>query len=253
MKLKSKNICKIGLAIVLTGTFGIAYADQKTDTLRTSLNKVATAEVPAKAAELVAQAKASDRDAVAVEVVKLVAKAHPTMTIATVGLISAKCPECASAAAATAAKLQPKQATLIAKAAAGSAPAQAGAIVQAVGKVVSNRSEVALAVSEAAPNATLEILDALKDLVPSLKARIEAAVASFNGSVPSVAAVYYRVNTGTSAALAGNSTTATSSSGSGLRGPSVSGPYIPLSTTPVLIVPGDNTVVPPGGRDYAAP
>ena len=253
MKMKNKNICKIALAIVITGTIGLAQADQKSDTLRTSLSRSPIAEVPAKAAELVSQAKAADRDAVAVEVVKLVVRAHPTMTVATVGLISARCPESAGTAAAAAAKLQPKQATLIAKAAAAAAPAQAGAIVQAVGRVVSNRSEVALAVSEAAPDATLEILNSLKEIMPSLKASIDAVIASFNGSVPSVAAVYYRVNSAATGSLAGNSPTVPTSAGSGLRGPTITAPYVPLVTTPAYVPPGSGTVVSPGGRDYAAP
>ena len=251
MKLKKMNLCKFALAVALAGSIGVVQADQKSEVLRTSLNKVPTAEVPAKAADLVSQAKAADRDTVAAEVIKLVVKSHPTMTVATVSLISSKSPESASVVAATAAKLQPKQATLIAKAAAAAAPAQAGAIVRAVGKVVPNRSEVALAVGEAVPGATMDILGALKDVMPNLKAQIDAAIFSFNGNVPSVASVFYRVNSGSSSGWVASSGTA--GTGSGLRGPSVGAPYIPLLTTPTYVPPGSGVIVPPGGRDYASP
>lgn len=250
MKLQKINLCKYALAIVLAGSVGNAWGDQKIEALRSVLSKVAAAEVPVKAAEIVSKTKTDDRDSVAGEVVKLVVKTHPTMSVATVGLISSKCPENAPSVAATAAKLQPKQATLLAKAAAASAPAQAGAIVRAVCKVVSNRPEVALAVAEAAPGATMDILDALEDAMPNLKMRIAAAIASFNGNVPSVTAVFYRVNNGNPSDLALNPVIA--SPGSGLRGPTVNPPYIPLSGTPVYVPPG-GSVVPPGGRDYAAP
>lgn len=252
MKLQKINLCKYALAIALAGGVGNAWADQKVEALRSALSKITAAEMPVKAAEIVSKTKAEDRASVAGEVVKLVVKSHPTMSVATVGLISSKCPENASIVAATAAKLQPKQATLLAKAAAASAPAQAGAIVRAVCKVVSNHPEVALAVAEAAPSATMDILEALEEAMPNLKARIAAAIASFDGNVPSVAAVFYRVNNGNLGNLAGNSGTA--QIGSGLRGPTVQPPYNPL---PPLVTPPTTPtagILPVGSvRDYAAP
>ncbi len=250
MKFKSTKPLNYALALLLVAGVGLAQTDQKSQTLRQELSKVATAEVPAKAAEIVTKTKRADRDKIAAEVIKAVFKAHPTITVATVGMISTKSPESAPAAAAAAANLQPKQAGLIARAAAAAAPAQAGAIVKAVCKVVPNHREVALAVADAAPEATLDIIEALGELQPEVKARLDLAVASFSGKVPSVAAVLYRANTGNAASVAGGTPTALASTGS--RGPSVSAPYLPLLGTPTY-VPPTGGVVPPGGRDYAAP
>lgn len=245
MKLKLTNLCKCALVLVIAGTVGIAQADQKTDALRTALSKVATAEVPAKAAEIVANAKAADRESVTAEVVKLVVKSHPTMNLATVSAISSKCPAAAPTAAAAAAKLQPKQATLIAKAAAVAAPDQAGAIVSSVCKIVTNQSELALAVAEAAPHATMEILDALENVMPNMKPRIDVAIASFNGNVPSVAAVLDRASSGTSGSL-------TTPAGSGVRGPQIGAPYVPKPAVVNTITPATSGLV-TGPRDYSAP
>lgn len=244
------NLFKCALAIVLAGSVGVVRADQKIATLRSALSKVPTAEVPVKAAELVSRTKTADRDGIAVEVVKIVFKAHPTITVATVGLVSSKCPETAPTAAATTANLQPKQVKLIAKAAAAAAPSQAGAIVKAVCKVVPTYREVALAVAEAVPGATMEILDALGEVMPNMKTRLDVAIASYHGNVPSVAAVLYRANPGDSPGPSGSPVAPLASTG--LRGPSVGAPYIPLLVAPSYVPPGGG-IVPPGGRDYAAP
>ena len=93
MKSNSTGLCRFGLALVLAVSVSMARADQKNETLQRALSKVPTAEVPARAAEIVAQAKAAERDAVAADVVKIVIKSRPTLSVATVGMISAKCPD----------------------------------------------------------------------------------------------------------------------------------------------------------------
>lgn len=250
MKSRSIGLFKYLLATALAVNPGLVQADQQTDTIRDALSKSSIAEVPAKAAEIVSQIKQPDRDRVAGEVMKLLIKAHPTMTVAAVSAISAKCPETAPTAAATAAKHQPKQFKLIAKAAATAAPSQAGGIVKAVCKVVPTYREVALAVAEAAPNAGKEILDALVEIMPDMKAQLEKAIASYHGKVPPVAAILYRANSLSSIDL-GDSPAPVGRS-SGLRGPTVRPPYVSLRDTPTY-VPSGGGIVPPGGRDYASP
>src|ERR1044071_3627297 len=152
MKPASSSLFKCALALVLLGQASLARAEYPVESLRNALNKVPVAEVPATAAELVAKAPLRDRDVVATEVVKLVVKSHPTVSVAAVGLISSKCAAAASVAAAPAAEAQPQQVKLIVKAAASGAPSQAGAIVRAVCKVIPAHTEVALAVAEGAPS-----------------------------------------------------------------------------------------------------
>jgi len=233
------------VALVLACGVGLVSAEPKTESTRNVFRDVPAAEVPAKAAELVSLAKAPQRDRTAATTVKMAVKAHPTTAVATVGAISSKCPETSAITAATAATLQPKQVLLIAHAAAKAAPAQAAAIVKALCKAVpSAYREVAQVVGAAVPGATQEIIAALAEARPDLKSQLEGAVASFQGNLPSVAMVLDRAGDLAATTPTGN--------GPGSRGPTVGAPYVPLSGTPTYVPPVGG-VVPPGGRDYAAP
>jgi hypothetical protein len=245
--MKTKNMGFYSLAILLAWGVGLAGAQPKPESTRTVFENVPAAEVPAKAAAIVSLAKTVDRDVTAARMVKLAVKAHPTTIVATVGAIAAKCPESAPTTAATAAGLQPKQVLNIAHAAAKAAPAQAGAIVKAVCKVVPSASrEVALMVGNTVPSATQDIIAALAEARPDFKSRLDVAIASYQGNLPSVAAVLDRAGPLNPA----SPTLAMTSPGS--RGPTIGAPYIPLTATPTNVPPGGG-VVPPGGRDYAAP
>lgn len=239
--MKTHNISGFALAIVFGCSIAAASAETKTETVRSALKQVPTAEVPARAADLVAQARTADRDSVTAEVVRMAVKAHPTIAPAIVGSIAKKTPAAATTAAATAARLQPKQVTQIAHAAAAAAPAHAGGIVKALCKVVPGAyRDVALTVALVAPGATEEILAGLSEGLPALKAGLDAAIASYQGQLlPSVAAVLDR--TPDTADFASSS----------VRGPTIGAPFIVLSGTPTNTPPG--TTVPPGGRDYARP
>jgi len=238
--MKSQNIGAFVLAIVFG--YGIAVAEAATtkEMVRAALKSVPTAEVPARAAELVAQASADTRESITVEAVRVAVKAHPTIASAIVGSIAKQSPATAAIAAATAAKLQPKQVKSIAQAAAAAAPTQAGEIVKALCKALPDSyREVALVVALAVPSATIEILAGLSEGLPSIKSALDSVIASYSGQVPSVAAVMDRVVP---------TTIVTSSD---LRGPTIGAPFIALSGTPTNAPPGND--VPPGGRDYARP
>ena len=143
---------------------------------------------PGKAADLVSQAKARDRKATTINVVKAALGINPAAAPAIVGAIARAVPEMAAVAAGAAAAEQPKQAAAIAKAAAAAAPSQAGAIVGAVCRAVPNQYQaIAIAVSQAAPDAGQEIINALTSAVPGLKPSIEKVLAGYGGTVPSVA------------------------------------------------------------------
>jgi hypothetical protein len=238
--MKLQNFGGLVLAVVFGCTIAVASAEVTKETIRTGLKSVPAAEVPARAAALVAKATAAELDGVTVEVVRVAVKAHPTVAPAIVGSIAKQCPAAAATAAATAAQLQPKQAKAIAQAAAAAAPAHAGAIVTALCKALpSAYREVALAVASAVPSATAEILAGLTEGLPTIKTAVDSVVASYSGQAPSVAAVLDRV------------VPTTPVGSSDLRGPTIAAPFIILSGTPTNAPPG--TDVPAGGRDYARP
>ena len=97
-----------------------------------TLKLVPAPELPAKAAELVLQAKLVDRKATTVAVVQAAVGLNPAAAPAIVGAIAKAVPEMAATAAATAAKLQPKQGSAIVQAAATAAPSKAGEVTLAV-------------------------------------------------------------------------------------------------------------------------
>ena len=240
----------LGLVLVLGCGAAIAKDEPGVIALKETLSKVPAAEVPAKAADIVAQAEAGSRDAVAVDVVKACLKKNPTMATAVVGAICRTSPETAPTVAATAAGLQPKQAKLIAQAAAAAAPAKAGEIVKAVCKVApADYREIALAVAQMAPKAAKEILAGLSEALPSLKEPIAEAVSFYKGQPLAVAPVIDRISpAATSLASAPSKATAPMP----LRGPTIGGPYVPYSGTATNVPPNGGNV-PPGGRNYAAP
>lgn len=201
--------------LVLAAASVVLANDQSATTIKESLSKVPTAEIPAKAADLVSAAKPDGRDAVASEVVLIAIKTKPAVTLAVVGAVCQKSPEVAPTVAATAAKAQPKHARQIAQAAAAAAPAKALAIVKAVAKVLpKSHRDVGLAVAQTVPQSSKEIL----------------------ADIPEPAAAEPETPT-----LANN-----------FRPPTIGGPFVPLSSTPTN-VPSGGGVVPEGGRDYARP
>lgn len=221
--------------ICLVATASYAVDSPKTNPFKKVLSSAPAAELPAKAAELVKQAKAGDLTTTTISVVKAALQINPAAAPSIVGAIARAVPEMASVAAATAAAEQPKQASVIAMAAATAAPSQVGKIVSAVCRAVpSEYQNIAISVARVAPTANKEILNAVAAAIPVLKPSIDAALAGNpDGAVRPII-----LEAGVAA---------------GARGPAVGPPYIPLSTTPGNVNPGDTGTVPAGGRSYAAP
>ena len=215
-----------------------------------SLSAVPSAELPAKAAELVLQAKPAALESTTVQVVKGALAINPAAAPAIVASIARAVPKMASIAAGAAAAEQPKQAAAIAKAAAAAVPAQAAAIVTAVCRAVPNDYvNIASAASQAVPGAKKEIVQAVGAALPQLKAPLDKVLAGYGGNVVSVSSTL---------AQASQITTTTADTTTTVRpmlarGPSVGTPYIGLTTTPTNVSSGASGEVPPGGRDYAAP
>jgi hypothetical protein len=231
-----KLILTLGLSLAITCT---AIASD-TSALKTALTSVPAPELPAKAATLVKDAKARERQVTASFVVKEAVKKNPAAAPAIVGAVAKAVPDMAAHAAATAATEQPGQAAAIAKAAAAAAPSKAGKIVAAVCRATPNSyREVAVAVAKAVPGSAKQILASVASALPQLKDGIEKALASHTGNI-SVAAVL-------------DSAASNPGPGAIARGPAVGPPYIPASGTPVNTSPENSTDVPPHGRNYAAP
>ena len=244
------------ISIVLTVAFVVGCNSfgkdvPKANLFKETLAAVPAAELPAKSADLVLQAKARARRTVTVNVVKAAVGINPAAAPAIVGAIARVVPEMASVAAGTAAAEQPKQASAIAKAAAAAAPSNAGEIVMAVCREVPNAyQEIAVAVSQALPDASKEIVDGVGLGVPHLKRPIEKAMAGYSGNVPSVADTLSQAE---KISQAQRTFPTVLGGGSMARGPVVAPPYIPLSQTPTNVTPGTSGEVPTGGRNYAQP
>jgi hypothetical protein len=179
-----KPIAMLMLNVICLGAFSSYAAALPTpNPFLETLNQVTAAEMPAKAAQLVAEAQAPDREARTTNVVKAAVGLNPAAAPVIVGTIATRVPDMASVAAGTAATEQPKQASAVASAAAAAAPSQAGKIVAAVCRAIpSDYLNIAVAVSQAAPGADKEILNALASALPDLKPSIDSALAGHQGT-----------------------------------------------------------------------
>jgi hypothetical protein len=118
--------------VILAGAALVATRRVPEKSFDQALVGVPEAELPAKAAALVTEAKPADQPGHAVRAVQAVAKVSPASILTTVGAICRAAPATASAVAAAAARMQPEQAGAIAKVAAAAAPAHAAEVAQAV-------------------------------------------------------------------------------------------------------------------------
>jgi hypothetical protein len=267
-----KKTTSLALSVaVLVGFGAFAKDTPQPNQFMEVLAAVPSAELPAKAADVVQRAKSRERTETTSEVVKAALGINPAAAPAVVGAIAKSTPIMASVAAGVAASEQPKQAATIAKAAAAAAPGQARKIVMTVCRAVPNGyREIALAVSQAVPTANREILSGIATAVPGLKSYIEQAMVDSAGSISSVPSVLdqaarlaqaapapsYTLSVaatpGTTPSVNPNSIVA-GPTAPAVRGPSTGPPYIPLSTTPSNVGITNANQVPPGGRTYARP
>jgi len=261
-----KNIASITLSVVFLAACSSFGKDAlKANPFNEVLSTVPAAELPAKAADLVLHAKARDRQAATINVVKGAVGINPAAAPAIVGAIARAVPEMASVAAAAAAAEQPKLASAVAKAAAAAAPSKAGKIVTAVCRAVPNEyRNIAAAVSQVVPASGKEILNAVAAALPDLKPGVERVLAGYGGGSPSVVNALdqaARAFPASTASVAGAPVLASSAAPTavaggtapGPRGPAVGPPYVPLTTTPTNVTSGTSGEVPEGGRNYAAP
>ena len=241
-----KIILLLGIGILVTFNFSTQAADKTASPSLSILRSVPLAELPGKAAALVAAANKDSQIQTAVDVVKSAIGLNPAAAPAVVGSIAAGTPEVAAVAAATAAGLLPKQAALLAQTAAAAAPKQAGKIVEAVCRPVPDAYKaVAEAVAAVVPGASKEILAGVAAAIPSLKDAINNALAIYKGASPSVNAVLAQVATASSPV--------TLAAGAPHISPTPAPPYVPPPVSTTTLQPGDSGQVPSGGRNYSSP
>jgi len=240
----------MAVALTMVGKVS-AGQDAPASPVLSVLSTTASAELPAKAAELVAAADAKQLKQTTIEVVKAAVGLNPAAAPAIVGSIAQSTPAMAATAAATAVVLVPNQLVAIARAAAAAAPAKAGSIVEAICRVMPvNYQKTADAVAEVVPGAAKEILTGIVAAIPELKDSINQTLASYNGQIPSVSAVMTQVAQNESSASA---TAMASGTPSMPRGPSSGPPQITISGTTHVLNPGTGGTVPSGYRGYASP
>jgi hypothetical protein len=243
-----KKIAMLGLT-----AFWGACASYGADTsFKQVLAATPSAELPAKAAVMVQEAKPRQRETVTLDVVKAAVEINPASATAIVGAIARTSPESAATAASVAAAEQPKQAAQIARAAAAAAPAKVARIVVAMCRAVPNEyRNIAVMAAQTVPGSNKEILNAVETALPELKPAIERSLAGYNGGNPSVATVLDVKNSSETATTPSTPTTAPASVA---RNPLIGGPpFIPFSKTPTNIPPAQSGNFPPGGHDYAKP
>lgn len=262
MDLIQKNVMKISnkiLCAVLATCLSAACVSRASDTpaanpFLTTLSAAPRAELPAKAADLVAQAGGGKQRQAAIDAVQAAVGLNPAAAPAIVGSIAQGTPEVAGIAAGTAASLVPNQAVVIARAAAAAAPKQAGKIVEAICRVLPGQyQEVANAVAEVVPDAAKEILGGVSTAIPTLKAPISKVLAASGGGVPSVSAVLKQVSSMVLTAATVSQPAAALSAQPLDVNPVVKPPYVPPVSSPVNIDPGTGGQVPTGGHGYSAP
>lgn len=227
-----RHIAIIMLSVLGLSTFN-ALAKDESKALKKALSSVPAAELPAKAAQLVKEAKPYAWEETTINVVKPAVAINPAAAPAIVGAIARAVVSMASVAAGTAASEQPKQACAIARAAAAAAPTQAGPIVLAVCKAAPEDYRcIAIAVSQAAPGTRKDILRAVAYARPELEPDIEKALDSSGASGPSIVTTL-------------DHATSSLSQNRPYRSPAMLPPGPPIGLAP--------SPVPAGGNNYAKP
>ena len=211
-----------------------------------ALGAVPSAELPAKALEILKNAEPSERLTTTTEVTKGAVAINPAAAPNIVGTIARALPELAAVAAGTAAAEKPKQATAIARAAVAAAPSQTSKIVAAICRAVPKEyRSIAITAAQIVPDSANDILRAVASSIPELNPGLEDALAVYSGRLISVATVLDQVS---DAKINPRSLGEASS-----RGPTMAPPFIPISSTVRTISPNSSGEVPIGGRDYGTP
>ena len=141
MKNTKKTTALIAALLALTVSSANALTEVQTDSISKMFNKVPVAEVSGKAAQFISQTPASDKEEVAVAVVRTVLAKNPTVAATLISSIVTVAPEVAPAVVAEAVSNSKPQAEAIAIAAAKAAPNYSERICQSVAEVVPSSAD----------------------------------------------------------------------------------------------------------------
>jgi hypothetical protein len=253
--MKNKIISLIsGLSLVSgLAVSPVAFASNSAD-LTKSLAGSTALELPTKAASLVAQTSAADRQSVTIAVVKAAIGLNPAVAADVVSALVRQNPALAPVVAVTAVTLQHKQIGLITKAATAAAPSEATKIVAALMKEFpTDYGVIAMAAAEGAPAAGREILAVIAQYVPGLQAFIQSATA--NADVPVPAIISQAVASGVVATTDPQPTQPTTPVTPSFSPPTITpGGFVTFPGAPGSFTPGQYGTVGPGTRHaYGSP
>jgi hypothetical protein len=132
--MKTNNMKRIVVAAVLALAVASANAlpEAQATALKKSFKKVAATEMAAKAADIVVNTPSKDKEAVAVEVIRIIASKKPAVTPSAVAAIAAVAPETAPAVAAAAVLAAKDYSETTTVAAVKAAPGMSESVFQAV-------------------------------------------------------------------------------------------------------------------------
>jgi hypothetical protein len=264
--MKTKLISLVGGVALLAGitVSPAVYASESSD-VNKALAGSTVLELPAKAADLVAQAPIADRQRVAVEVIKAAVGLNPSAAIAVVSTVVRENPATAPGVTLTAMTLQHERMNQIIKAAVAAAPSEASDIVAALLKgFPQDYGVIAVSAASGSPSSGREILAVVADYVPALQDSIQNAAAQFastDGILPVQAILTQSYG---QAVNNGSVTTPQAHSSPGptlavapatvgkISPPTLGPPFTPVPGTMSISVSQTQPQV-PGGRVYSSP
>jgi hypothetical protein len=154
------------------------------------LKSAPLAELPARAAELISQAKTNALEDATFEVVKAAVARAPAAAPAVVGWIAKTTPAMAGTAAATAVTLVPQLLVYIARAAAAEAPSRAGEVVAALTRLAPwNYHDIALGVAKFAPGHEAGIVAGLRTAIPEVGIIMDQNQPKLDANAPNLTVV----------------------------------------------------------------
>jgi hypothetical protein len=161
-------------ALCATAPTTYALSHSQTVAIKQSVATAPVAELPARAAQIVTDAKDTEKEEVALLTVKEAIARRPATAAAIVAAISKAAPEVTVAVASEAARLSGEQAPEIARAAATAVPAQAHKIAAAVAQAAPKSAlKVTRVVAWTVPEQTVGIVENVVSTVPQAKSQIE--------------------------------------------------------------------------------
>lgn len=228
----------------------VVFASDSPDATKTVAGSEVS-ELSAWAASRVAGAPADQKTEVVVAVVRQAVAVDPAADVPVVFAVGRESAASAPAVAVTASRLQPDRMALIANAAAVAAPSQAGRMTAALIQEFPHAyGIIAVAAAQGAPLAGREVLAAVGDSIPALRAPIQALSDSFASDAILPVATILAASYDEALGSGDQPNLAAPLSDSPVLGP----PFLGSTTTPITYSPAQTIIVsPPRGGGPVSP